>query len=75
VVVAPPVVVNDRAAAEYAVGLHAELAAGRSIDDAVVRTRLRGLASSDPTVIAAAHAFTVFGDAGTRHPIVPRGDG
>ena len=75
VVVAPPVVVNDRAAAEYTVGLHTELAAGRSIDDAVVRTRLRGAASSDPTVVAAAHAFTVFGDAGTRHPIVPRDDG
>ena len=75
VVVAPPVVVNDRAAAEYAVGLHAELASGRSIDDAVVRTRVHGAASSDPGMVAAAVAFTVFGDAGTRHPLVTRRDG
>jgi hypothetical protein len=75
VVVAPPVVVNDRAAAEYAVGLHAALASGRSIDDAVVLTRTSGAESTDPAVVAAALAFTVFGDAGTVHPVAPRGDG
>lgn len=69
VVVAPTVAVGDAAAAEFSVGLHAGLVAGRSFDDAFRGVKLEMLGSDDPIRMATAWSFNVMGGRSTRRPV------
>ncbi len=69
VVIAPIVAVNDEAAAEFSVGVHDALAAGRSIDDAVLAVKHGMLASDDPVRMATAWSFNVMGGRSTQQPL------
>ncbi len=68
-VIAPLVSVNDAAAADFSLCLHERLARGDSVDDATVAARHTLSDGGDPTRIAAAQAFHVFGDRATREPL------
>ncbi len=70
IVIAPSVVVNDRAAVDVSLKLHSSLAAGGSVDEAMLQARTSVLSSDDPRCFAAAAAFQVFGGRSTRTPMM-----
>lgn len=69
VVVAPTVAVNDAAAAEFSVGLHRGLVAGKSIDDAFFSAKRSMIESGDPVRMATAWAFNLMGGRSTQQPL------
>ncbi len=74
-VIAPVTVVNDRVSAEFSVLLHSSLAAGRSLDEAMLDVRSLLLGTDDPRAFAVAGAFHLFGGRSTRRSlgVAPQG--
>ena len=68
-VIAPLVSVNDAAAADFSRCLHERLARGASVDDAMIAVRHTLSDDGEPTRVAAAQAFHVFGSRATRDPL------
>ena len=66
IVIAPSMVVNDRAASQFGVALHRALVAGESVDDAMLSARSQLLESGDARQAGAAVVFNLFGTRATR---------
>lgn len=68
-VLAPSAIVQDSAAAEYAVLVHRGLVDRMPMDDAVLGARLSMLDRGEPAWMAAAVSFQLLGDQATRLPL------
>ncbi len=68
-VLAPSAIVQDSAAADYAVLVHRALVDRMPMDDAVLGARLSMLDRGEPACMAAAVSFQLLGDQATRLPL------